>query len=170
MEEDESEERKGAFKVGEVGLSVDSDTGGMASAILGDRGPISCLSLIEQTIFSSPKEVMCFSLPREAAMVVGGLRLESIRMSRGAVGGGGDDDSATVSESCEQRESTLAESSGTSFRPGLDLVMSMAGVFVNCGGVSQQRVSRFHIRQLRFSNLRPSSIDSAHFEKTGPQD
>lgn len=32
--------------------------------------------------------------------------------------------------------------------------------------VSQQNVSLFHNRQLRFSNLRPCSTESAHLEKT----
>ena len=31
---------------------------------------------------------------------------------------------------------------------------------------SQQKNSRFHNRQLRLSNLRPSSNDAEHFEKT----
>lgn len=31
---------------------------------------------------------------------------------------------------------------------------------------SQQKVSRFHNRQLKFSNLRPSSRDPEHREKT----
>ena len=92
-------------------------------------------------------------------------------MSKGAVGAaGGDGDewpSSPESESSEDNESTLADSSGTSFRRGLDLAMSIAGVMVNSGCVSQQRVSRFHMRQLRFSSLLPFSIDSAHFENTG---
>lgn len=65
-EEDESEERKGALNV--LGaprgvISVDRGTGGIASAMLGERGTISCLSWIEWTIFSRPKDVMCFSFP-----------------------------------------------------------------------------------------------------------
>lgn len=58
------------------------------------------------------------------------------------------------------------DSSGTSFRPGLRLVMSIAGVVASCGCVSQQSVSRFQMRQLKFSSLRPFSIESAHFENT----
>jgi len=171
VEDEESEERNGASMVGEVGrgvMSVESNTAGMASEMLGDKGPISCLSLIEQTIFSKPNEVMCFSFPRDAAMVVGGFRFECVWISNGAVGEDGDDgDSSVASDSSDDTESTLAESSGTSLRPGLDVLMSIAGVVANCGCVSQQRVSRFHIRQLRFSNRLPFSIDSAHFEKTG---
>ena len=81
MEEEEPEERNGAFMVGEVGrgvMSVEGKTAGMASEMLGERGPISCLSLIEQTIFSKPRDVMCFSLPREVAMMVGGFRFDGV--------------------------------------------------------------------------------------------
>lgn len=35
-------------------------------------------------------------------------------------------------------------------------------------GSSQQKVSRFHTLQLKFSNRLPFSNDSAHFEKTTP--
>lgn len=66
MNEEDSEERKGASMVGDAArgvTSVDSGIGGIASAILGERGAISCLSWIEWTIFSRPKEVMCFSFP-----------------------------------------------------------------------------------------------------------
>ena len=70
------------------------------------------------------------------------------------------------SASSDAMESTLVDSSGMSFVPGRGLLMSIAGVVVNCGCDSQQKVSRFHIRQLRFSNRRPSSMESAHLEKT----
>ena len=63
-------------------------------------------------------------------------------------------------------ESTLAERSGISDDVGLQLSMWIGGGFARGGFDSQQRVSRFHILQLRFSNLRPSSIVSAHLEKT----
>lgn len=68
----------------------------------------------------------------------------------------------------EMKDSTLAERPGTSLRLGLDLAKSIVGVVVwlCCGWCSQQRVSRFHNRQVRFSSRRPSSIDSAHFENT----
>lgn len=71
------------------------------------------------------------------------------------------------SASSEAIDSTLAESSGKSLDPGRLLSYSISGVVVSCGWCSQQNVSRFHILQLRFSNRRPSSIDSAHLEKTG---
>lgn len=63
-------------------------------------------------------------------------------------------------------ESTLVDSSGKSLLRGLDLEKSIAGVVVSCGCDSQQSVSRFHIRQLKFSSRRPSSMESAHREKT----
>ena len=44
--------------------------------------------------------------------------------------------------------------------------MVMAGVVVFASPGSQQKVSLFHNLQLRFSNLRPSSNDPAHLEKT----
>ena len=81
VDDEESEERKGAFIVGDAGrgvMSVEGSTAGMASEILGERGPISCLSLIEHTIFSRPNDVRCFSLPREAAIVVVGHLLENV--------------------------------------------------------------------------------------------
>lgn len=167
VDEEESEERNGAFIVGDVGLGVmsrEGSTAGMASEMLGERGPISGLSLIEYTIFSKPKDVMCFSLPREFATIVGELRCREDRISTGEVGG--DRDSSESSESSDDSESTLFDSSGKSFRLGLGLAISIAGVVASCGCVSQQSVSRFQMRQLRFSSLRPFSIESAHFEKT----
>ena len=87
-------------------------------------------------------------------------------MSKGGVGGERARGFSSASDSSEDTESTLADSSGTSLRPGLGCAMAMAGVVANCGCVSQHRVSRFQMRQLRFSSLRPFSMDSAHFEKT----
>lgn len=68
-------------------------------------------------------------------------------------------------------ESRLPERLGTSvveYRPSelLD-AMEMAGVVALASDTgSQQKVSLFHNLQLRFSNLRPSSRDPAHREKT----
>jgi hypothetical protein len=42
-------------------------------------------------------------------------------------------------------------------------------VVARCGCASQQNVSLFHNLQLRFSSRLPSSIDSAHFEKTASE-
>ena len=66
----------------------------------------------------------------------------------------------------EIADSTLAESSGTSFEPGREPFISMAGVIASCGWGGQQKVSRFHNRQLRFSYRRPSGIELEHFENT----
>ncbi len=168
VEDEESEERNGAFMEGDVGrgvMSVDGNTAGIALAMVDERRSMCCLSWIDTTIFSRSNEVMCLSFPRLAAMVFCGLRdREVLAMSRGAVGvcSGSSD----VSESMEASESTLEESSGTSFSFSLVLTMSISGVVASRGWVSQQSVSRLHIRQLMFSNLRPSSTVSAHFEKT----
>lgn len=171
VDDEESDDRYGAFSVGEVGrgiVSVEGIIEGMAFVIVGERGAIACLSLTEQIIFSKPSDVMCFSRPREAAIVVGVDCAGDNLMSNGDMGD--DSESSEASESSDASESTLAERSGTSLRPGGVLAMSIAGVVVSEGWVSQQRVSRFHIRQLRFSSLRPFSIDSAHLEKTVNKD
>ena len=70
------------------------------------------------------------------------------------------------SESLVERESTLAERSGTSAFLGFGLVPSGAGL-PPWGSESQQNVSRFHTLQLKFSSRFPSSNDSAHLENTG---
>ena len=68
-------------------------------------------------------------------------------------------------------ESRLPERLGTSiveYRPSelLDAI-EIAGVVALASEIgSQQKVSLFHNLQLRFSNLRPSSRDPAHREKT----
>jgi hypothetical protein len=67
-------------------------------------------------------------------------------------------------------ESKLPLNSGTLFesRPSELLEdREMMGVVVFASDVgSQQKVSRFHNLQLKFSNLWPSSKDPAHLEKT----
>lgn len=90
VDEEESEERKGALMAGDAARGVavvDGGIGGIASAILGERGAISCLSWIEWTIFSRPKEVMCFSFPLLLDSVGSGLGDALAWMLRGAVGG-----------------------------------------------------------------------------------
>lgn len=74
------------------------------------------------------------------------------------------------SASSSANESRLPERLGTSveYRPSEFLdAMEMTGVveFASDTG-SQQKVSLFHNRQLRFSSLRPSSKDPEHLEKT----
>jgi hypothetical protein len=67
-------------------------------------------------------------------------------------------------------ESRLPDRLGTSAAyPPSELLaeMEMAGVVELASETgSQQKVSLFHNRQLRFSNLRPSSSEPAHLENT----
>ena len=170
VEDEESDDRCGARRICEVGsgeasaVNGDDIIFGMASEILGESGVIFDLYLTEHIIFSKPKEVICFSRPREVAMVLDGEGLDNALIPMDDVGG--ECDSSMTLKSSEANESTLADKSGTSCRPGLVFVTSIAGVVVICGWFSQHNVSLFHIRQLRFSSLRPFSIDSAHLEKT----
>ena len=152
---------------GEVGRGVVS---GVILGIAGrlawsssDKGDISVFSLMLMTIFSSPRAVMCFSFPllrlnAESSMSSGvrfGLLENGLPLAV-----------CVWSVSSDATESPLRDNSGTSFGLGAGRVMSIAGVVARCGCASQQNVSLFHSRQLRFSNLLPSWIDSAHFEKT----
>ena len=72
----------------------------------------------------------------------------------------------------EASESTLDDNSGTAVGESGELnVLGLRGIFQreelhNWSCDAQQKVSRFQRRQLRFSNRLPSSIVSAHFEKT----
>lgn len=75
------------------------------------------------------------------------------------------------SRASSSNESRLPERLGTSvqeYRPSELLAeMEIAGVVALASDTgSQQNVSLFHNLQLRFSNLRPSSNDPAHLEKT----
>jgi hypothetical protein len=67
-------------------------------------------------------------------------------------------------------ESRLPDRLGTSaeYRPSELLAeMEMAGVVELASEIgSQQKVSLFHNRQLKFSSLRPSSNEPAHLENT----
>lgn len=82
--------------------------------------------------------------------------------------------------SSSANDSRLPQSSGTSavYRPsGLLEDIEIAGVVALASDMgSQQKVSLFHNLQLKFSNLRPSSNEPAHLEKTsatsvhGPRD
>jgi hypothetical protein len=153
---------------GEEGRGVISDmvSGivGRLAAIFGDRGSMSVFSLMLMIIFSSPKDVMCFSLPL--------LRLsaESSASSGTCFEFRGNGVALAVcifSVSSDAAESTLEDSEGISFGLGCRGRTWIAGVVARCGCASQQNVSLFHSLQLRFSNLFPSSMDSAHLEKTG---
>ena len=132
VDEEESEERKGALMVGDTArgvISVDGlGNGGIASAILGERGAISCLPWIEWTIFSRPKEVMCFSFPLLLDSTGSGCGEVSAWMLRAAEGGCRV--SSLESDRMEIKDSTLAERTGTSVQLGLGLAISIVGVVV----------------------------------------
>jgi len=143
---------------------------GNESAMNDDRGSSSFFSLMLITIFSKPSDVICFSVPllRLSTCSESSLRIDGLMMSRGAVCGFAC--CSIRSSTSDATESTLADSSGISLDFGLELATLIAGVVASCGCASQQKVSRFHNLQLRFSSLRPSSIDSAHFENTARRD
>ena len=66
VDEEESEGCRLNFRAGDEErgvMSVEGNVVGTASAMDGDNGSITFFSLIEMTIFSSPKDVMCFSRP-----------------------------------------------------------------------------------------------------------
>ena len=168
VDADDSEECMELCSEGDVGRGVRSvvcRTGGIALVIdAGNGHGRSSCSCMSDTIFSRWTEVMCFSFPRlvdwfECAAPLGfdGTATSPVRDCWGP---------SSSSKASESAESTLADNSGTSAFDGLDLVISTAGVVANWGCGSQQSTSRFQTRQLRFSSRRPSSIESAHFEKT----
>lgn len=136
----------------------------------------SCLvSLMLCTIFSKSTGVMCFSRPllvllKESCLrnsgrafgIVVELKVEDVA---------GVDDVSSSSRSSDPADSRLVDSSGTGMS-----VVAACGLTANehrgesveracvCG--AQQNVSRFHSRQLRFSNRFPSSIACEAFEKS----
>lgn len=112
--------------------SVDGENIGMASAIDGDNGSISFFALIDITIFSKPAEVICFWLPLldvyasvESFLAAGRLMSSGNDRGRWRL--------SNLSSSSDAIESTLVESSGMSFEPGLGPWMLIAGVIVDCG-------------------------------------
>ena len=134
VDEDESAECREASSAGDAGLGVMFVAGkkvGTASAMDGDSGSSSFLSLIEMTIFSSPNDVMCFSLPRPR------LSIASTRYGDGRLISTGADCRlaclSILSGSSDATESTLADNSGTSLDAGLGPLKSIAGVVVSCG-------------------------------------
>lgn len=134
---------------------------GRIAFIAGDNGARSGCSWMLTTIFLKADGVRCFSWPL--------LRLNAESSSSGDDCGSGvvagESSLWDSSESTEAIESTLADSSGMSLALGCGGT-SMAGVMASFGCGGQQKVSRFHSRQLKFSYLFPPSIESAHFEKT----
>lgn len=113
----------------------------------------SVFSLMLMIIFSRPMAVICFSLPllrlnAESSLSSGtrfGFRVKGVPLVV-----------CVCSASSDATESTLLDSSGTSFGLGLGREMLIAGVVARCGCASQQKVSLFHNLQLRFSSLFPS--------------
>ena len=133
-------------------------------------GSNSFFSLIVMTIFSRSSGVMCLSRPRLRLPTESCLRIKGCAISRGA-----EVDEEVLSDSnsraSSSSESMLPERSGTSvdeYRPSELLEeIEIAGVVALASETgSQQNVSLFHNLQDRFSNLRPSSNDPAHLEKT----
>ena len=94
--------------------------------MVGESGVISVLYLTELIIFSNPKEVMCFSRPRDVAMVLNGEVVGDESTQRGVVDG--KSESSSASEFSDAIESTLADKSGTSDFLGIELATWMAGV------------------------------------------
>jgi hypothetical protein len=120
------------------------------------------------TIFSKSSGVMCRSRPLLRTQP------ESCRWTRGRemFTGAEVEFASSLSNSIASssaKESTLPDKSGISavYRP-LEFreQIEIAGVVALASPCSQQKVSRFHNRQLRFSNRRPSSSEPAHREKT----
>jgi len=120
---------------------------------------------------------MRFSLPRLESLLTRQGRLIPTALERWS-----------GSSSSDEADTTLEESSGIStgsdsWRPSLPIGIVSDSVSVSVSGaaavvavveaataagvsLSQQKVSRFHSLQLRFSSRRPFSRDAAHFEKT----
>ena len=139
----------------------------------GDRGMMgsgavsgSLASMMETTIFSSSSEVMWRSRPR--------LRLlahESCLCILGRTISTGLVSALRSTASSSATESTLPDSCGRSS------AVALRGYWMSCGWVvqaemsasspSQQKVSRFHSRQLRFSSRLPWATESRHLAKTG---
>lgn len=126
-----------------------------------------CVSLMEMTIFSRSMGAMCFSRD------IRRLSWESARLNSGAESVGmvvaEVSSSSASSISSDDAESRLDESAGI----GMSLVAAFGLSEIESGGESDERacrsgaqhnVSRFHNRQLRFSNRLPSSIACEVFE------
>ena len=128
------------------------------------------LRSIRSIILARLMGVMCFSLPRaDASEDVDSDAPERIAQARTVVS------VRTFGSSSSDADSTLVDSSGTSwnddgcdfcFRIGIVGEVADATATAAADWSSQQKVSRFHSLQLRFSRRRPFSSDSAHFENT----
>lgn len=150
-------------------MTVASGIGAKYEWVLRASGSKSFFSLIAITIFSKSSGVMCLSRPRLRLLFIEScLWIWGREISSGA-------DVEEVSESNSRasssgNESRLPERSGRScvYWPSESLLeMEIAGVVALASPFgSQQKVSRVHNLQLKFSNLRPSSNDPEHLEKT----
>jgi len=113
--------------------------------------------------------VICRSRPRLRLFTESCLWISGWAISRGA--DVEEELSVSNSRASSSNESRLPERLGTSvleYRPSelLDEI-EIAGVVALASDTgSQQKVSLFHNLQLKFSNLRPSSNEPAHLEKT----
>lgn len=88
VDEEDSEDRRGACIVGDAGrgvMSVEGRVVGTASAMDGESGSTFCCSLIESTIFSRRNEEMCFSRPLLTPVADSVLRSGDDLNLRGAV-------------------------------------------------------------------------------------
>lgn len=113
--------------------------------------------------------MICRSWPRLRLFTESCLCLSGWEMSRGA--DVEEELSVSNSRASSSNESRLPDRLGTSvqeYRPSELLEeIEIAGVVALASDTgSQQKVSLFHNLQLRFSNLRPSSNEPAHLEKT----
>ena len=132
------------------------------------------VSLMEMTIFSRSIGVMCFSRPRLRVLSPDSFRLRPGR-ARGMRGlMVCDVESTSKSSSDDEAESSDDERAGIDKSP---LVAAVRGIMRRCWegrlresgrwvSGAQQKVSRFHSRQLRFSSRLPSSIACEVLEKS----
>jgi len=150
----------GVFSAACAGGALGFDAG---VAIGRSMGSNCFASFMEMTIFSRSTGVMCFSRP----LLV--LHAESFLLSSGRAAGmlvAGADDVSASSSSSEIALSRLLESAGIGMLVAAVLGLNEHRVDRACTSGAQQNVSRFHNRQLRFSNRLPSSIACDVFENS----
>lgn len=158
--------------------------GGVATLMVGrSMGSSGLASLIEMTIFSRSIGVMCFSRPRLRLLSVDSLRLSSGRAlgMRGVMGDDASTASSLETDSRLEERAGIARVSGCEDARWADVVCFVGRAAtvvaregcrheegmvreVGCESGAQQKVSRFHKRQLRFSSRRPFSIACEAFE------
>lgn len=134
VEEDESDEGSVASTAGECDdevLALEGKTWQTAWVMEGDKGVISCFSLIETTILSNFTEVICFSRPLLDPRLASACRSRGALMSIGAVC----DESfvAASASSSDDTESTLVDRVGSSRVADREEFGWMGGVVARCG-------------------------------------